>query len=58
MKNFIDWCNRGEEEVFKNKLQSKYPSLFNVAGGVINQILTWATDGKDKNYIEPTERKR
>lgn len=45
-------------EVTKQQLEAKYPGLFQVAGGVINQILTRLTGGTDDNYIHPTPRRR
>lgn len=43
---------------FEADLKAKYPSLYEVAGGVINQILTFFTKGKDTNYKHPNDRRR
>lgn len=43
---------------FESELKAKYPSLFDVAGGVINQILSFLTQGRDTNYKHPNERRR
>jgi hypothetical protein len=49
---------RIDQEQFKKQLESKYPSIMNVVGGTLNQVLTWLTGGKDTNYIHAPERRR
>lgn len=62
IENMKAGITQKDEEIdlnqFRQQMEAKYPSLFNVGGGVLNQVLNFLTGGRDNFYQHTPERRR